>query len=69
MFGSDEEITTQIPNQAQSVVKGSGEGLVSEYKPVPDVDYLQMVTREKGGRGCRGRDRNMVYKVLVQDVN
>lgn len=42
MFGSDEEFTTQIPTQAQSVVEGSGAVLVSEYKPVPDVDYLQV---------------------------
>ncbi|CAK9147625.1 unnamed protein product, partial [Ilex paraguariensis] len=40
MLGSDEEVT-QIPTQAQSVVEGSGAVLVSEYKPVPDVDYLQ----------------------------
>ncbi|CAK9136296.1 unnamed protein product [Ilex paraguariensis] len=42
MLGSDEEVT-QIPTQAQSVVEGSGAVLVSEYKPVPDVDYLQML--------------------------
>ena len=42
MFGSDEEVTTQIPTQAQSVVQGSGEVLVAEYKLVPNVDYLQV---------------------------
>lgn len=42
MFGSDEEVGTQIPTQAQSIVEGSGSVLVSEFKPVPDVDYLQV---------------------------
>lgn len=42
MFGSDEDFVTQIPTQAQSLVEGSGSVLVSEYKPVPDVDYLQV---------------------------
>ena len=43
MFGSDEEIGTQVPTQAQSVVEGSGTVLVSEYKPIPDLDYLQVI--------------------------
>lgn len=42
MFGSDDELSSQIPTQAQSVVEGSGSVLVTEYKPVPDVDYLQV---------------------------
>lgn len=42
MFGSDEDTGTQIPTQAQSIVEGSSTVVVSEYKPVPDVDYLQM---------------------------
>lgn len=42
MFGSDEDTGTQIPTQAQSIVEGSGAVMVSEYKPVPDVDYLQV---------------------------
>lgn len=42
MFGSDEDVGTQIPTQAQSVVEGSGAVMVSEFKPAPDVDYLQV---------------------------
>lgn len=42
MFGSDEDVSTSIPTQAQSLVEGSGAVLVSEYRPVPDVDYLQV---------------------------
>lgn len=42
MIGSDEEISRQIPTQAQSLVEGSGAVLVSEYKPATDVDYLQV---------------------------
>ncbi|KAI4323926.1 hypothetical protein L6164_023499 [Bauhinia variegata] len=36
MFGSDEDVGTQIPTEAQSIVEGSGSLLVSEFKPVPD---------------------------------
>lgn len=42
MFGSDEDVTTKVPTQAQSVVEGSGSLMVSEFKPSPDVDYLQV---------------------------
>ncbi|XP_061373054.1 uncharacterized protein LOC133315439 [Gastrolobium bilobum] len=42
IFGFDEEVGMQIPTQAQSVVEGSGSVLVSEFKPVSDVDYLQV---------------------------
>lgn len=43
MFGSDEDVGIKIPTQAQSVVEGSGAVLVSEIRPVPDVDYLQVI--------------------------
>ncbi|KAA8516242.1 hypothetical protein F0562_019421 [Nyssa sinensis] len=36
------QVTTQVPTQARSVVEGLGAVLVSNYKPVPDVDYLQI---------------------------
>ena len=42
LFGSDEDTGTQIPTQAQSIVEGSGAVMVSELKPVRDVDYLQV---------------------------
>lgn len=42
LYGSDEELGIQIPTQAQSIAEGSGAVRVSEYKPVPDVDYLQV---------------------------
>lgn len=42
LFGSEENGGTQIPTQAQSLVEGSGAVLVSEFKPTPDVDYLQV---------------------------
>ncbi|KAL5834467.1 hypothetical protein ACOSQ4_013964 [Xanthoceras sorbifolium] len=41
MFGSDEDSGTQIRTQVQSIVEGSVSVMVSEYKPVPDVDYLK----------------------------
>ena len=42
IFGSDEEVPSGVPTQVQSLVEGSGAVLVSEFKPVPDVDYLQV---------------------------
>ncbi|TXG48841.1 hypothetical protein EZV62_024716 [Acer yangbiense] len=52
MFGSDEDAGTQIPTQIQSLVEGSGAVMVSEYKPVPDVDYLQelLAIQQQGPR-------------------
>lgn len=47
LFGSEEDGGTQIPTQAQSVVEGSGVVLVSEFKPAPDVDYLQVCNIRK----------------------
>lgn len=41
MFGSDDDFGTQVPTQAQSLVEGSGT-LLAEYKPIPDIDYLQV---------------------------
>ncbi|KAL5731956.1 hypothetical protein ACHQM5_004630 [Ranunculus cassubicifolius] len=41
MLGYDEEVTTKVPTQAQSLVEGSGSVKMSEFKPAPDVDYLQ----------------------------
>lgn len=32
----------QIPSQVESVAEGAGSVLVSEYKPIPDLDYLQV---------------------------
>ncbi|KAI3668288.1 hypothetical protein L6452_43365 [Arctium lappa] len=45
MFGSDDEIATQVPTQAQTIVEGSGVVLLSEYRPAPDVDYLQIMPK------------------------
>lgn len=42
LFNSDEDTRTQIPTQAQYIAEGSGSVMVSELKPVPDVDYLQV---------------------------
>lgn len=71
MFGSDEEFTTQIPTQAQSVVEGSGAVLVSEYKPVPDVDYLQelLAIQQQGPRniGFFGtRNMGFMHQELIE---
>ncbi|XP_062170157.1 uncharacterized protein LOC133875900 [Alnus glutinosa] len=71
MFGSDEEVGTQIPTQAQSIVEGSGTLLVSEFKPVPDVDYLQelLAIQQQGPRaiGFFGtRNMGFMHQELIE---
>ncbi|KAM3379196.1 putative protein isoform X1 [Capsicum galapagoense] len=71
MFGSDDELSSQIPTQVQSVVEGSGSVLVSEYKPVPDVDYLQelLAIQQQGPRniGFFGtRNMGFMHQELIE---
>ncbi|XP_011085059.1 uncharacterized protein LOC105167163 isoform X2 [Sesamum indicum] len=71
MFGSDEDVSTSIPTQAQSLVEGSGAVLVSEYRPVPDVDYLQelLAIQQQGPRaiGFFGtRNMGFMHQELIE---
>ncbi|XP_027774906.1 uncharacterized protein LOC107028781 isoform X2 [Solanum pennellii] len=71
MFGSDEELSSQIPTQVQTLVEGSGSVLVSEYKPVPDVDYLQelLAIQQQGPRniGFFGtRNMGFMHQELIE---
>lgn len=71
MYGSDEEVRTQIPSQAQSLVEGSGSVLVTEYQPVPDVDYLQelLAIQQQGPRaiGFFGtRNMGFMHQELIE---
>lgn len=71
MIGSDEEISRQIPTQAQSLVEGSGAVLVSEYKPATDVDYLQelLAIQQQGPRaiGFFGtRNMGFMHQELIE---
>ncbi|KAK7363935.1 hypothetical protein VNO77_06100 [Canavalia gladiata] len=71
LFGSDEELGTQIPTQAQSVVEGSGSVRISEFKPVPDVDYLQelLAIQQQGPRaiGFFGtRNMGFMHQELIE---
>lgn len=71
MFGSDEDISIQIPTQAQSLVEGSAAVLVSEPKPVPDVDYLQelLAIQQQGPRsiGFFGtRNMGFMHQELIE---
>ncbi|KAK7376384.1 hypothetical protein VNO78_34668 [Psophocarpus tetragonolobus] len=71
LFGSDEELVTQIPTQAQSVVEGSGSIRVAEFKPVPDVDYLQelLAIQQQGPRaiGFFGtRNMGFMHQELIE---
>ncbi|XP_040992978.1 uncharacterized protein LOC121239735 isoform X1 [Juglans microcarpa x Juglans regia] len=70
-FGSDEEVGNQIPTQAQSIVEGSGTVLVSEFNPVPDVDYLQelLAIQQQGPRaiGFFGtRNMGFMHQELIE---
>ncbi|KAK2658214.1 hypothetical protein Ddye_004747 [Dipteronia dyeriana] len=71
MFGSDEDAGTQIPTQIQSLVEGSGAVMVSEYKPGPDVDYLQelLAIQQQGPRniGFFGtRNMGFMHQQLIE---
>ncbi|XP_031480966.1 uncharacterized protein LOC116251047 [Nymphaea colorata] len=72
MFGSsDEEVIPQVPTQLQSVVEGSGAVLVSEPKPIPDLDYLQelLAIQQQGPRaiGFFGtRNMGFMHQQLIE---
>ncbi|XVF56370.1 hypothetical protein PTKIN_Ptkin06aG0115000 [Pterospermum kingtungense] len=71
LFNSDEATGTQIPTQAQSLVEGSGAVMVSELKPVPDVDYLQelLAIQQQGPRaiGFFGtRNMGFMHQELIE---
>ncbi|XP_022969874.1 uncharacterized protein LOC111468939 isoform X1 [Cucurbita maxima] len=74
MFGfgfNDEKTGTQIPTQAQSIVEGSGSVMVTEFKPVPDVDYLQelLAIQQQGPRsiGFFGtRNMGFLHQELIE---
>ncbi|XP_022157464.1 uncharacterized protein LOC111024157 isoform X1 [Momordica charantia] len=70
-YGSNDETGTQIPTQAQSIVEGSGSVMVSEFKPVPDVDYLQelLAIQQQGPRaiGFFGtRNMGFLHQELIE---
>ncbi|KAK9068767.1 hypothetical protein SSX86_012883 [Deinandra increscens subsp. villosa] len=71
VLGSDDEFGTQVPTQAQTIVEGSGAVLVSEYKPSPDVDYLQelLAIQQQGPRniGFFGtRNMGFMHQELIE---
>ncbi|XP_010251412.1 PREDICTED: uncharacterized protein LOC104593350 [Nelumbo nucifera] len=71
MFGSNEEMATQVPTQVQSVVEGSGSLLVSEFKSTPDVDYLQeLLAIQQGGPRAIGffgtRNMGFLHQELIE---
>ncbi|WOL14308.1 hypothetical protein Cni_G23088 [Canna indica] len=69
--GSSEESGVQIPTQTQSLVEGSGTVVVSEYKPIPDIDYLQelLAIQQQGPRsiGFFGtRNMGFMHQQLIE---
>ncbi|XP_050207137.1 uncharacterized protein LOC126656584 [Mercurialis annua] len=70
-FGSDEDTGTQIPTQVQSLVEGSSTAVMTEYKPAPDVDYLQelLAIQQQGPRdiGFFGtRNMGFMHQELIE---
>ncbi|KAK9725284.1 hypothetical protein RND81_05G133900 [Saponaria officinalis] len=71
VFGSDEESGSKIPSQAQSLVEGSSSVMVSEYKPIRDVDYIQelLAIQQQGPRsiGFFGtRNMGFMHQELIE---
>lgn len=71
MLGFDDEVTTRIPTQAQSLVEGSESLRVSEFKPAQDVDYLQelLAIQQQGPRaiGFFGtRNMGFMHQELIE---
>ncbi|KAI7733569.1 hypothetical protein M8C21_008873, partial [Ambrosia artemisiifolia] len=69
--GSDDEFGFQVPTQAQTLAEGSCAVLVSEYKPSPDVDYLQelLAIQQQGPRniGFFGtRNMGFMHQELIE---
>lgn len=42
LFGPDDDNGTKIPSQVETLVKGTAT-VTAEYKPIPDLDYLQVL--------------------------
>lgn len=42
MFGPDDD-GVKIPTQVETLVKGTAMVAEPEYKPIPDLDYLQVI--------------------------
>ncbi|KAG0455408.1 hypothetical protein HPP92_024700 [Vanilla planifolia] len=71
MLGSDEDIGLKVPTQVQSIVEGSGTIVAPEYKPIPDIDYLQelLAIQQQGPRaiGFFGtRNMGFMHQQLIE---
>jgi hypothetical protein len=42
MFGPDDDDGPKIPTQVETLVRGTATVEAPEYKPLPDLDYLQV---------------------------
>jgi hypothetical protein len=64
MFGPDDDDGLKIPTQVETLVRGTATVDAPEYKPLPDLDYLQelLAIQQQGPRsiGFFGT-RNMGY--------
>ncbi|KAL6597789.1 hypothetical protein ACP70R_046594 [Stipagrostis hirtigluma subsp. patula] len=64
MFGPDDDNGVKIPTQVETLVRGTATVAAPEYKPIPDLDYLQelLAIQQQGPRaiGFFGT-RNMGY--------
>ncbi|XP_074578671.1 uncharacterized protein LOC141835143 isoform X1 [Curcuma longa] len=68
---SSEESDLQLPTQAQSLVEGSATAVVSEYKSIPDIDYLmELLTIQQQGPRSIGffgtRNMGFMHQQLIE---
>ncbi|KAG6488950.1 hypothetical protein ZIOFF_050208 [Zingiber officinale] len=68
---SSEESDIQLPTQAQSLVEGSATAAVSEYKSIPDIDYLmELLTIQQQGPRSIGffgtRNMGFMHQQLIE---
>ncbi|XP_042411535.1 uncharacterized protein LOC122001042 [Zingiber officinale] len=68
---SSEESDIQLPTQAQSLVEGSPTAAVSEYKSIPDIDYLmELLTIQQQGPRSIGffgtRNMGFMHQQLIE---
>uniref|UniRef100_J3KZI6 Uncharacterized protein n=1 Tax=Oryza brachyantha TaxID=4533 RepID=J3KZI6_ORYBR len=71
MFGPDDDNGSNIPTQVETLVRGTATVATSEYKSIPDLDYLQelLAIQQQGPRaiGFFGtRNMGFMHQQLIE---
>ncbi|KAG8045385.1 hypothetical protein GUJ93_ZPchr0008g12021 [Zizania palustris] len=71
MFGADDDNGSNIPTQVETLVRGTATVATSEYKSIPDLDYLQelLAIQQQGPRaiGFFGtRNMGFMHQQLIE---